>query len=344
MRLAATAHRSTGASELLLANSPTTRFSDAPMNETTSPNPKTVILVADDEDSILSLLHNALQSVHYQVVVARDGKEALEQVQRSTPDLVILDVQMPELNGYAVCRRIKSDVLLRHIPVLMLTSQAGTASKVTGLEHGADDYLTKPFVMDELLARIKTLLRRTRMGLEANPISHLPGNVSIEREILARLQSEEPMAVLYFDLNSFKAYNDVYGFVKGDEVIRETARLILEHAHQVDDFVGHIGGDDFIVVTTPARVEMLCKTVLKEFDAKMPSFYSPEDYQRGHVEAKDRRGQVTVFPLLSLAVGVVTNQHRKITSLGEISKIGAEMKHFAKENKGSSYAIDRRKE
>ena len=314
--------------------------SPAPTNE------KTVILIADDEDAILSVLHTALQSAHYDVLVARDGREALEQVQRDTPDLVILDIQMPELNGYAVCRRIKSDVLLRHIPVIMLTSQSGTSHKVTGLEHGADDYLTKPFELDELLARIKMLLRRTRMGLEANPISRLPGNVAIEREILARLQTEEPLAVLYVDLNSFKAYNDVYGFVKGDEVIRETARLILEHAHTVADFVGHIGGDDFIVVTSPDRAEALCRIFVHTFHAKVPSFYTQEDNLRGHIQTKDRKGQETTFPLLSIAIGVVTNQYRKITSLGEISKIGAEMKHFAKENKdkGSYYAVDRRRE
>jgi len=314
------------------------------MGENGSFQPKTVILVADDEDSILSLLHTALQAAHYDVIIARDGREALEQVQRVTPDLVMLDVQMPELNGYAVCRRIKSDVLLRHIPVLMLTSQAGTSNKVTGLEHGADDYLTKPFVMDELLARIKTLLRRTRMGLEANPISHLPGNVSIEREILARLQTQEPFAVLYVDLNSFKAYNDVYGFVKGDVVIRETARIILDHANTVDEFVGHIGGDDFIIVTTPARSEIICKAIVKDFDAKAPSFYTEEDVKRGHIEAKDRKGKKTTYPLLSIAIGVVSNRRRKISSLGEISTIGAEMKHFAKERTGSNYAVDRRKE
>ncbi|HVO32901.1 MAG TPA: response regulator [Elusimicrobiota bacterium] len=307
---------------------------------------KTVILIADDEETILSMLRDALQAADYDVVIARNGVEALEQVQRVTPDLVLLDVQMPELNGYAVCRRIKSDVFLRHVPVLMLTSQTGTASKVSGLEHGADDYLTKPFEMEELLARIRTLLRRTRMGLEANPLSHLPGNVAIEKELLARIQTKEPFAVLYIDLNSFKAYNDVYGFVKGDEVIRQTAQLINQEAVPAGGFIGHIGGDDFIIVTEPLRAVELCQALINRFDALAPQFYNDEDRRRGYITTKDRRGNVEKFPVLSMAIGVVTNQFRVITSLGEISKVGAEMKHFAKDGKdrGSSYAIDRRRE
>ena len=309
------------------------------------PNSKTVILVADDEDAMVAVLREALQSVQYDVVVAHNGEEAVEKLRQKPPDLVLLDVRMPKMSGYDVCRQIKSDIFLRHIPVMLLTAQAGTSNKVTGLEQGADDYLTKPFEMDELLARIRTLLRRTRLGLEANPLTRLPGNVTIEHEILNRIQNKTPFAVLYVDLNNFKAYNDIYGFVKGDDVIRETGRMILTQSLASEGFVGHIGGDDFIVLTPPGQAEELCRKIIKAFDAKAPEFYSAEDRSRGYVETKDRRGQVSRFPLLSIAIGVVTTSIRPLTSLGEVSTIGAEMKHFAKENKdkGSSYAIDRRK-
>jgi len=310
------------------------------------PTAKTVILVADDEDAIVSMLREALQSVEYDVVVAHDGEEAVEKLRQKPPDLVLLDVQMPKMSGYDVCRKIKSDVFLRHIPVMMLTAQAGTSNKVTGLEQGADDYVTKPFEMEELMARIKTLLRRTRLGLEANPLTRLPGNVTIDNEILNRIEKKTPFAVLYVDLNSFKAYNDIYGFVKGDDVIRETARILLTQSAGSQGFVGHIGGDDFIVVTVPEEAEHLCRKIIKVFNEKAPDFYSPEDRTRGYVETKDRRGQVSRFPLLSMAIGVVTTQTRPLTSLGEVSTIGAEMKHFAKENKdkGSNFAVDRRRE
>jgi diguanylate cyclase (GGDEF)-like protein len=309
-----------------------------------APTPKTVILVADDEDAMVLMLRDALRGADYEVVVAHNGEEAMAQLRKSPPDLVLLDVKMPKMSGYDVCRQIKSDVFLRHIPVMLLTAQSGVNNKVTGLEQGADDYVTKPFDLAELIARIRTLLRRTRLGLEANPLTRLPGNVTIETEILARIQSKSPFAVLYIDLNSFKAYNDTYGFVKGDEVIRETARLVLTQSSLSQGFVGHIGGDDFVVLTTPDQAEALCKNLIKAFDAKVSDFYTSEDQARGYVETKDRRGQSSRFPLLSMAIGVVTNQYRPIASLGEVSTIGAEMKHFAKDNKGSAYAIDRRRE
>jgi PleD family two-component response regulator len=293
------------------------------------------------------MLKDALQMARYEVRVAHDGQEAVDQIAGEIPDIVILDVQMPRLNGFEVCKRIKSDIFLRHIPVLMLTAQDSTSYKVAGLESGADDYVTKPFDMDELLARIRTLLRRTRQGLEANPLTRLPGNVTIEKEIMQRIKASTPFAVLYIDLNEFKAYNDIYGFVKGDDIIRETARIIVPLAEAVHGFCGHIGGDDFVIITTPDEAETLCQRIIAEFDAQSPGFYTPEDRTRGYVITKDRRGQETKFNLLSMSIGVVTNQLRKIKSLGEVSKIGAEMKHFAKDQDGhhkSAYAIDRRKD
>jgi diguanylate cyclase (GGDEF)-like protein len=304
------------------------------------------VVIAEDEESIARVLQETLLMERYDVRVAHDGQEALDLITADPPDIVLLDVQMPRMNGFDVCKRIKSDVFLRNIPVLMLTAQGSTKYKVTGLESGADDYVTKPFDTDELLARIRTLLRRTRQSLEANPLTRLPGNVSIEKEVMQRIKAAAPFAVLYLDLNEFKAYNDTYGFVKGDEVIRETARIIVSESELAGGFVGHIGGDDFVVLTTPEQAEALCQRVIAAFDAKSPDFYSAEDRERGFITTQDRRGQVTQFPLLSISIGVVTNQLRVISSLGEVSKIGAEMKHFAKDHKEkrSSYAVDRRKD
>jgi len=292
------------------------------------------------------MLEEALHTSGYAVLRAQNGVEAFQKVQTHTPDLVLLDVQMPGMDGFTVCQKIKSDMMLRHIPVMMLTAQTGVTSKVTGLERGADDYLTKPFDLQELMARIRTLLRRTRQGLEANPLTRLPGNITIENEILRRLEANQPFAVLYLDLNFFKAYNDIYGFIRGDDVIKETAKIILKEADKDRGFVGHIGGDDFIVLTDPQTCEALCERIILRFDESVSTFYNEADREKGFIETKDRRGQMARFPLLSIAIGVVTNKYRQISSLGEVSSIGAEMKHFAKErkDKGSSFAMDRRTE
>lgn len=302
------------------------------------------ILVADDEESILNVLRDTFQMADFHVLPVHDGQEAWEQVPSFRPDVIVLDLQMPRMSGTDVCERLKAHLTYRHIPVLLLTGCATTQDKVSGLEHGADDYLTKPFDVEELLARIRTLLRRSSLGLEANPLTRLPGNVSIEKELLNRIAEQERFSVLYIDLNHFKAYNDTYGFVKGDAVIRKTADIVLEVCHRDHDFIGHIGGDDFIVISRPERAEALCKGIAEKFDAASPSFYNDEDRAKGYVITKDRRGLESRFPLLSLSIGVVSNQHRSLSSLGEISKIGAEMKHFAKEQttRGSRYAFDRR--
>jgi len=312
----------------------------------TIPSTGKTILVVDDDKLILDVLTDTLETCGYQVTTAVDGENAITKINEAAPDLILLDVQMPGLNGFEVCQRVKNDVFLRHIPVILLTAQIGTENKITGLEFGADDYITKPFSVEELLARIRTILRRTQLGLEANPLTRLPGNVSIEKEILARIKGQQQFSVLYIDLNSFKAYNDAYGFVKGDDVIRETARIVLAATQDSRDFVGHVGGDDFIVVTVPDWAENLCRSIIKNFDARSPEFYSAEDRARGFIITKDRRGNETKYPLLSVSIGVVSNYHRVISSLGQVSKIGAEMKHFAKEHKdkGSYYAIDRRKD
>lgn len=307
---------------------------------------KPKILVADDEEHLLNLMKYQLEDAGYSVITARDGEEALDRILHEAPDLVLLDIRMPKLDGFQVCQRLKKDVLYRNLPVIMLTVLGETRHKVQGLETGADDYVAKPFVAEELLARVRTVLRRTSSGIEANPLTKLPGNVSIEREINDRIKRDQPFMVLYLDLNSFKAFNDVYGFDRGDRVIRETAHIILDVVKQMgapDDFIGHIGGDDFIVVTSPACAERICQGVISRFNILSPTLYDPVDREQGYIVTMDRQGVQRQFPLLSLAIGGVSNIVRPLRSLGQVSAIGAEMKRFAKTKPGSCFVIDRRK-
>ena len=225
------------------------------------------ILIVDDDPDIRDILKLTLSEENYDVLEAGDGEEALRLINTKSPALVLLDYKIPKIDGREVCRRVKNDLLLRHLPIIMLTAKGDIDDKVGGIDAGTDDYIVKPFEPKELLARIRMILRRTERDLEANPLTHLPGNVSILNELARRLDSKSLFGVCYIDLDKFKAYNDKYGFEHGDEVIRETARILIRTIHQFgnpDDFIGHIGGDDFFIITSPDKAEDIAKKIISE--------------------------------------------------------------------------------
>lgn len=299
------------------------------------------ILVADDDPDLCAAVRSVLSKAGHRVIVSRDGRSALEQTLRSAPDLLLLDAEMPEMSGWELMRHLRADPMLQHLPVLFLTGKTRIQDKVAGLELGADDYITKPFDSRELVARVQGLIRRMRLELEANPLSLLPGNRAIEAEIESRIRADAKFAVLYADINGFKAFNDRYGFSQGDRVIQTTARILLD-ARRPGDFVGHVGGDDFIAVTTPRRAVPTCRRVIAEFDAFARTLYSREDLANGYIEVPDRQGRMGRFLIMGIAIGVVTNERRRIESVGEVSEIGTELKKSAKRSPGSAYFVDRR--
>jgi len=304
------------------------------------------ILVADDDPDIRDVLKLTLSQDNYEVVEAKDGEEALKIINTKPLGLVLLDYKMPKVDGRQVCRAIKKDLLLRHLPVIMVTAKGDIDDKVGGIDAGADDYVVKPFEPKELLARIRMIIRRTESDLEANPLTRLPGNVSIINEISRHLEDKSLFAVCYLDLDKFKAYNDKYGFEHGDEVIRETARILIRAVQECgnpDDFIGHIGGDDFVAITTPDTADNLCKKIIADFGKALPFFYNDTDRKMGYIIARDRSGKEQKIPLLSISIGVVTNESRKIEHLAQIGEIGAELKSYAKSLEGSNYVKDQRK-
>jgi len=291
------------------------------------------ILIVDDEPDVLDILRIILTDEKFDVIEATDGEQALELAKTKSPNLIILDYKMPGMNGHEVCKHLKKDILLQHLPIIMLTGKGETEDKVAGLEAGADDYIVKPFEPRELIARVKMLLRRTARDLDANPLTRLPGNVSILDELQIRVDKQTLFAVGYLDLDKFKAYNDKYGFEHGDEVIKDTARIIIRAIKtkgNSDDFIGHIGGDDFVFISTPARIDGICKKIIQDFESAVPGFYNQGDRERGYTFSKDRKGQEQKVPLLSLSIGVVTNEAHKITHVAQIGEIGAELKQCAK--------------
>jgi len=305
------------------------------------------ILIVDDEPDIRDVVRLTLESEGYEVHEAGDGMEALDRIRSIHPHLILLDFKMPRLDGTGVCQAVRKDIVLRHLPIIMLTSKAEVSDKVEGIRSGADDYLTKPFEPAELLARVRMVLRRTAQALDANPLTKLPGNASILEELQKRIHENQPWAVCYIDLDQFKAFNDVYGFERGDEVIRSVARILLETMQTLgtaDDFLGHIGGDDFVLITHPKRVEPICQTILAEVRKAACGFYNEQDRQRGYIEAKDREGRLRRFPLLTASIAVVSNEQKHIHHVAEIAQRGAELKAWIKSQGGNLWARDRRVE
>ena len=303
------------------------------------------ILIVDDDPDIRDVLKLTLSEENYEIIEACDGEEALKIIRATQPDLILLDYKIPKVDGREVCRQIKKDLLLRHLPIIMVTGKGDISDKVDGIDAGADDYVVKPFEPKELLARIRMILRHTERDLEANPLTRLPGNVSILKELSKHIEDKSLFAVCYLDLDKFKSYNDKYGFEHGDEVIRETARLLIRATQECgnrDDFVGHIGGDDFVIITTIAKADTLCQKIILDFENLVPSFYNEKDRKNGYIIGKDRQGQEQKIPLLSISIGIVTNQYPKIAHVAQIGEIGAELKAYAKSLERSNYVKDKR--
>jgi PleD family two-component response regulator len=314
--------------------------------ESENENKKYKILVVDDDPNIRELIVETLGEEKYYPIEARDGKEALTICENEKPDIIVLDVMMPDLDGLEVCLRLRGEILASHIPIILLTAKGMLEDKIKGMETGADDYLTKPFDPLELEARISMHLRRSIRDGEASPLTGLPGNKAIEEAIASRIIAGLKFAVCYVDLDDFKAFNDRYGFIAGSEVIKLTAELVVEAVEKYgagDDFIGHIGGDDFIVVTEMERAPLITEEVIRLFDARIPAFYDPEDRIRGHIVSTDRLGKIHKYPIMTITVAIVHNTYREIEHPGKVAQIAAELKKYGKSKDGSNYVFDRRR-
>lgn len=305
---------------------------------------KNRVLVADDDPSTRTLIDTALEEAGYDCVLAADGKAALEQARATRPDLVVLDVGMPFMTGDEVHRELRRDPRTRYIPVVFVTAKGTTAEMAARLRNGADDYVAKPFDVDELVARIASALRRGAELRSLNPLSGLPGNLTIAHEIDTLLAHDIDAACLYVDIDHFKDFNDRHGFARGDRVIAHLAELLSQTVGEVGDdtFIGHVGGDDFVVLAPGSRAEELAKEIIARFDASIPALYDKEDRARGWVEAPDRRGRTRHVPFVTVSIGIVPLISERFASATEVARAAAEMKEVAKRRSGSGYAIDRR--
>lgn len=307
------------------------------------------VLVVDDDPVLLRMVQTFLSSSDdpYEVLLANSGEEALELARAEIPDLVLLDLMMPGMDGIEVCVKLRESRSTYLIPVIMLTASALHDHRLEALRTGVDDYLSKPFDPEELEVRIQSLIRRIRLSRASNPLTGLPGNLAIEHELNQRLARGERLACCYIDIDNFKAFNDHYGFERGDECIRLVSDVLIEAVEQsgnAQDFLGHIGGDDFIVVTDNERVETLLDFVIERFDKRVKLLYSEKDQEQGWIEVLNRQKESTRYPITTLSIGVSTNEKREISNALEVSEIATELKKAAKiVGPGrSNYIIDRR--
>ena len=312
-----------------------------------SDQPKQRVLIVDDDPDICRYVQVNLVLDGYEVDIAQDGNDGLQKAIETQPDLILLDVMMPGIDGTEVCRRLRSDSRTVGTPIIFLTAKTQSTDKIAGLAAGADDYVSKPFDPPELSARVRSALRRHKQMRDVSPLTGLPGNATVTEALERRVSAPDTaFAVAWADLDSFKAFNDYYGFLRGDEAIKLTAR-ILSHAPEghpwAHNLVGHIGGDDFVIICDPYQVEAICKAAVTDFDEQILSFYADEDIARGFIEVADRRGELHAFPLMSLSIGVASSLVRNFASRAEASEVASEMKTFAKTQPGSTFMIDRRR-
>jgi diguanylate cyclase (GGDEF)-like protein len=302
------------------------------------------LLVVDDDPFIARLLEIELNAAGFRVRVANDGEQAMAMVAEETPDLVITDVMMPHVDGFELTRRLRLDPRNAAISVIILTARGLSADKLEGFAIGADDYIVKPFDTPELLARVRGVLRRSREMKDESPLTGLPGNVRVQEEIEAKVAAGGEFALLYVDLDRFKAFNDHYGFARGDEVIKEVARLMEDvvREHAGEGFVGHLGGDDFAAVIPPQSATLVADTIVQRFDERMADFYDPEDRARGWIEVPSRRGESQRYEPVTMSIGIASTQRRAFAHFAEVVAVATEMKNYTKGTPGSSWAIDRR--
>jgi PleD family two-component response regulator len=295
------------------------------------------ILFADDDEALRRMVGDLLRHQGHTVTLARDGAAALREARSRPPELIILDYRMGDPDGFTVCRELRNDPGLAHIPVLILTGQSGIEHRLGGFEAGADDYLAKPFDARELMARVSALLRQTRRALDRNPTSGLPGGEAIAREIAARLAAGAPFDVVYLDLDEFKPFGDRFGFAVADATIRAAAAAI-RGAVAPTAFIGHVGGDDFVLVADGGTGRAAAVEARRRFDVAVRVRLPGEVARTGHYRGKDRSGVERELRVTRLSAAVVRVDPASWTTMDAFGERVAGVKHLAKSGEGIAEA------
>jgi diguanylate cyclase (GGDEF)-like protein len=305
-----------------------------------------VALVVDDDEQMLRLVKRVLERAGFECVTVNDGRLAHDAAVQWRPDIILLDLMLGETTGDQIMAQLREDFRTRLIPIVFLTARDSLKDKVEHLLGGADDYVTKPFIPEELVARLRAVMTRSTTARGLSPLTGMSGNADILREIAKRIAQHTRFAVLYPDIDGFKSYNDHYGFLRGDDVIKTLAEIVLEvleENHSPQHFAGHVGGDDFVILTEPSLAETVATEITHRFDESIRALYDPADRERGWIESVERNGNILRTPLVSVSIGIVIVEPGSYTSPAAVAARASEVKGVAKRMPGSKWVLDRRR-
>ena len=304
------------------------------------------IYVIDDDESSIPIFKELFKNdKEFKFIGVKT--EQIDITLKNIPFLIIINEDSIDRDIVDLCKQIRTDKDNQITPIIVVSSNTDRYHKLSVLEESVEYYIKKPVDTEYLYYTIKNLDRLLNMNRRVSPLTGLPGNVPIHAELKKRISNKEAFSVLYLDLDNFKAYNDVYGFLKGDQIIEYTANVILKCIHQSFNenyFVGHIGGDDFIAIVPTLDVDNICQSIIANFDEGVTKFFTEEDLEKGYIEVANRKGIIEQFALTAISIGAVIADKNRFANILEIGEVGAQVKHVAKSIIGSSYAIDRRHE
>ena len=303
------------------------------------------IYVIDEGDTLTGRLVDMF-SQNKKIKIKKVKTEEIDAELKNIPEIIILNADSIAENTGSICEKIRNDEDNSITPIVVITTKQDKESQIDILKKSVEYIITTNTPDEIIYYTITNMIRLLHRNRRISPLTGLPGNVQIHAELKKRLSRRKEFAVLYVDLDNFKSYNDVYGFLKGDEVIKLAARVITESIHtgeNPDAFIGHIGGDDFVAITdAEVNYEKICQDIITTFDKEILNYFNEQDIERGYLEIANRKGILEQFTLTSISIGVVVVDCERFHNILEIGEVGAQVKHVAKSVLGSSYAIDRR--
>lgn len=304
------------------------------------------IYVIDNDDTLKNTLDRMFKEEKAYKFKKVDTKR-IDIALKNIPSLIIINEDTLDEEILEVCKKIRANEDNSITPIIVISSNRDKGHRVKVLKECVEHYIKAPIDEEYLYYTVRNVIRLLYINRRVSPLTGLPGNVQIQAEMKKRLLNREEFAMLYLDLDNFKAYNDVYGFLNGDEIIKFTARTIVKNVDGLttkEGFVGHIGGDDFVaIVSAEENYEYICQNIIAEFDKEVVKFFNEKDIEKGYLEVENRRGIIEEFPLTSISIGVVVADQERFHNVLEIGEVGAQVKHLAKTTMGSAYSIDRRK-